>query len=211
VPARPGITNALGCVVADLRHDYVNTVNMPVPSLDMDEVHAILAQQSADGRRLLEREGIAIDQARDMHSADMQFQGQSHILSVPLSGPEPTREELQQAFDRAYWARFGVELPEIRAVLVNLHTAVIGVRPRIDLAALGRGTQAKDVAGARIGEREVWFDGGWRATPVYAREKLPLENEIAGPAIIEQLDCTTVLEPGCRARPDAHGNLLIEV
>jgi len=211
VPARPGITNALGCVVADLRHDYVNTVNKPVPALDMDEVHAILAQQSADGRRLLAREGIAIDQVRDLVSADMQFQGQSHILSVPLAGPRPTREALQQAFDRAYWARFGVELPEIRAVLVNLHTAVIGVRPRIDLAALGRGAHAKDAAGARIGEREVCFEGSWRQTPVYARDKLPLEKEIAGPAIIEQLDCTTVLEPGCRARLDAHGNLLVEL
>jgi N-methylhydantoinase A len=211
VPARPGITNALGCVVADLRHDYVNTVNKPVPALDIDAVHAILAQQSADGRRLLEREGIAIDQVRDLISADMQFQGQSHILSVPLAGPRPSREELQQAFDRAYWARFGVELPEIRAVLVNLHTAVIGVRPRIDLAALGRGAHAKDAAHAQTAIRKVWFDGGWRETPVYAREKLPLDREIAGPAIIEQLDCTTVLEPGCRARLDRHGNLLVEV
>jgi N-methylhydantoinase A len=211
VPARPGITNALGCVVADLRHDYVNTVNKPVPALDIDEVHAILAQQSADGRRLLEREGIAIDQVRDLVSADMQFQGQSHILSVPLAGPRPSREALQQAFDRAYWARFGVELPEIRAVLVNLHTAVIGVRPRIDLAALGRGAHATNTRDARIGERAVWFEGGWRNTPVYAREKLPLEQNISGPAIIEQLDCTTVLESGCRARLDRHGNLLVEV
>ncbi len=211
LPARPGITNALGCVVADLRHDYVNTVNKPVPALDMDAVHAILAQQSADGRRLLEREGIAIDQVRDLVSADMQFQGQSHILSVPLAGPKPTRDELQQAFDRAYWARFGVELSEIRAVLVNLHTAVIGVRPRIDLAALGRGAHAKDAAGAQLGEREVWFDGGWRKTPIYARGKLPVDKEITGPAILEQLDCTTVLEPGCRARLDVHGNLLVVV
>jgi N-methylhydantoinase A len=211
IPARPGITNALGCVVADLRHDYVNTVNQPLPALDLDEVHAILAQQSADGRRLLEREGIAIDQVRDLVSADMQFQGQSHILSVPLSGAAVTREALQEAFDRAYWARFGVELPEIRAVLVNLHTAVIGVRPRIDLAALGRGEHARDAGGAKVGEREVWFDGGWTKTPVYARDRLPLEKEISGPAIIEQLDCTAVLEPGCRARLDVHGNLLVEV
>ncbi len=211
VPARPGITNALGCVVADLRHDYVNTVNQPLPALDMDQVHAILARQSADGRRLLEREGIAIDQVRDLHSADMQFQGQSHILSVPLAGRDVSREVLQQAFDRTYWARFGVELPEIRAVLVNLHTAVIGVRPPIDLAALGRGAHAADAAGARVGEREVWFEGGWQRTAIYARERLPLGQDIEGPAIIEQLDCTTVLEPGCRARLDRHGNLLVEV
>ena len=89
---------------------------------------------------------------------------------MPLPDARPTRESLQEAFDRAYWARFGVELPEIRAVLVNLHTAVIGVRPNIDLAALGRGAHARDAAGAQLGEREVWFDGGWRRTPVYARE-----------------------------------------
>ena len=57
----------------------------------------------------------------------------------------------------------------------------------------------------------MWFEGGWRKTPVYARDRLPLDKEIAGPAIIEQLDCTTVLEPGCRARLDRHGNLLIEI
>jgi len=211
VPARPGITNALGCVVADLRHDYVNTVNKPVPLLDMDAVHGILETQAAEGRRLLEREGIAVEQVRDLHSADMQFQGQSHILSVPLPQREVSREALQQAFDRAYWARFEVELPEIHAVLVNLHTAVIGVRPPIDLAALGRGAHAADTTGARTDERDVWFDGGWRRTPIYARERLPLDQDIDGPAIIEQLDCTTVLEPGCRARLDRHGNLLVDV
>ena len=211
VPARPGITNALGCVVADLRHDYVNTVNKPVPLLDMDAVHGILETQSAEGRRLLEREGIAVEQVRDLHSADMQFQGQSHILSVPLPQREVSREALQQAFDRAYWERFEVELPEIHAVLVNLHTAVIGVRPPIDLAALGRGAHATDATGARTDERDVWFDGGWRSTPIYARERLPLDQDIEGPAIIEQLDCTTVLEPGCRARLDRHGNLLVDV
>jgi N-methylhydantoinase A len=211
VPARPGITNALGCVVADLRHDYVNTVNKPVPLLDMDAVHGILETQAAEGRRLLEREGIAIEQVRDLHSADMQFQGQSHILSVPLPARDIGRDALQQAFDRAYWERFGVELPEIRAVLVNLHTAVIGVRPPIDLAALGRSAHAADANGARVDERDVWFDDGWHRTPIYARERLPLDQDIEGPAIIEQLDCTTVLEPGCRARLDAHGNLLVTV
>ncbi|MDA0224917.1 MAG: hydantoinase/oxoprolinase family protein, partial [Proteobacteria bacterium] len=211
VPARPGITNALGCVVADLRHDYVNTVNRPVPELDIDAVHALLAAQAAEGRRLIEREGVAVEGLKYVRSADMQFQGQTHILTVPLADATPTREALQQAFDRAYWTRFEVELPEIRAVLVNLHTAVIGVRPRIDLAALGRGAHAKDTAGAMLAEREVWFEGGFRPVPVYARERLPVDVEFAGPAIIEQLDCTTVLEPGNRARLDRWGNLLVEV
>jgi N-methylhydantoinase A len=204
IPARPGITNALGCVVADLRHDYVNTVNKPVQAVDGKEIRAILDAQAESGRHLIEREGVAIEGVRLLYSADMQFQGQSHILSVPLPGPDVGREQLQKLFDKAYWDRFGVELPEIRAVLVNLHTAVIGLRPRFDLAILG-GKRGE----APAATREVWFEGGWRKTPVYRRESLPAALE--GPAIVEQLDCTTVLEPGNRASVDAMGNLLVEV
>jgi N-methylhydantoinase A len=204
IPARPGITNALGCVVADLRHDYVNTVNRAVEALDMVQVQAILEAQIAEGRATLEREGVAIDGVRLLFSADMQFQGQSHILTVPLPGPEVSREEIQKLFDRAYWDRFEVELPEIRAVLVNLHTAVIGLRPRLDLRVLSdRG------AFSAPRNRLVWFSDAWHNTPVYQRESLP--PSLQGPAIIEQLDCTTVLEPGNVASVDAMGNLIVEM
>jgi N-methylhydantoinase A len=202
IPARPGITNALGCMVADLRRDYVNTVNQPVASLDEARVERILNEQIEAGRRLLEREGVAIEGVRLIFSADMQFQGQSHMLTVALPAPRVTRADLQQRFERAYFERFGVELPEIRAVLVNLHTAVIGVRPRRDIRLLEPGTEP-------AGERQVWFAGGWRATPIYQRESLP--RRLQGPAIIEQLDCTTVLAPGNRAEVDALGNLLVTI
>ena len=139
VPARPGITNALGCMVADLRHDFVRTVNTPLAALDVRTVHETLAEQIRRGREMLGRERVQFDAVHVIHSADMQFQGQSHILSVPLDTATPTREELQALFERAYWKRFEVELPEIRAVLVNLHTAVLGRRPGIELAALAGG------------------------------------------------------------------------
>jgi N-methylhydantoinase A len=203
IPARPGITNALGCAVADLRRDYVNTVNQPVAALDPSIVERILGEQAAAGRALLAREGIAIEGVRLLHSADMQFQGQSHILSIDLPRPHASREELQQLFERAYFDRFGVELPEIRAVLVNLHTAVIGLRPRMQLRLLERAAPGATVS------RPVWFEQGWLDTPVYQREALPAK--VAGPAIIEQLDCTTVLQPGNLAQADSAGNLLVTV
>jgi len=211
IPMRPGITNALGCAAADLRHDYVNTVNKPLVSLDEPLVKRTLEAQIAEGRATLAREGVAIEGVKLLHFADMQFQGQSHILTVVLPDTEVSREQLQRRFDAAYWERFGVELPEIRAVLVNLHTAVIGLRKRFDLAVLGRGERAATLAGARNGERQAWFDGGFRATPVYQREKLPADARFEGPAIIEQLDCTTVIEPGNKVRVDALGNLLVEI
>jgi N-methylhydantoinase A len=211
VPMRPGITNALGCVVADLRHDYVNTVNQPLPALDDALVRNTLEAQIAEGRATLEREGMRIEGVKLLHFADMQFQGQSHILTVALPGTKVSRDELQKLFDKAYWERFGVELPEIRAVLVNLHTAVIGLRKRLDLAVLAPDEAATDVAGAMIGEREVWFEGGSRRTPILRREKLSRGASLEGPAIIEQFDCTTVVEPGNRVSVDALGNLLVDV
>ena len=211
IPMRPGITNALGCAAADLRHDYVNTVNKPLPALDDSLVKAVLEAQIVEGRATLEREGVAIEGVKLLHFADMQFQGQSHILTVALPDTNVSRGQLQERFDAAYWERFGVELPEIRAVLVNLHTAVIGLRSRFDLSVLGRSERAKTLQEAKNGVRQVWFDGGFRETGVYQREKLPAEARFEGPAIIEQLDCTTVIEPGNRVQLDALGNLVVEV
>ncbi|QQS14613.1 MAG: hydantoinase/oxoprolinase family protein [Rhodospirillales bacterium] len=212
IPARPGLTNALGCVVADVRHDFVRTVNTPLPALEPATVRAILSAQIAEGEALLGREGVAIEGVTRLHFADMQFQGQSHMLTVPLPEIGVDVEALRAAFEAAYWTRFGVELPEIRAVLVNLHTAIIGRRPRVDLAALAAGDKAADLAGALAGRRPVWFaQGGWIDTPVYLRDRLPADSRFEGPAIVQQLDCTTVVEPGDRVSVDAIGDLVMEV
>ncbi len=208
VPARPGITNALGCMVADLRHDYVRTVNTPLANLSIETVHETLSEQSRLGREMLEGERVQIDSVREIYSADMQFQGQSHILSVPLPTATPALDALQQMFEQAYWDRFQVELPEIRAVLVNLHTAVLGRRPNLDLSALAgeRGT-----TGTQTETRQVWFSGGPCETPILRRETLGPGSVLQGPAIIEQLDTTTVLPPGFSAAVDDTGNLIIDI
>jgi N-methylhydantoinase A len=211
VPVRPGITNALGCVVADLRHDYVRTVNKPLSTVDDATVSRIYAEQAAEGEATIAREGVPVRELRRVLSADMQFQGQSHILSVGVESADIGVAGLHKAFAAAYFRRFGIELPEIPPVLVNLHTAVIGVRPEISLAVLAATDRAPTLAAAKLGSRRVWFSDGWHDTPVYAREKLPLDATLEGPAILEQLDCTTVVEPGDTVRQDRLGNLLISV
>ena len=211
VPVRPGITNALGCVVADLRHDYVRTVNKPLSAVDDATVSRIYGEQAREGEATIAREGVPVRELRRVLSADMQFQGQSHILSVGVDSAAIGVAGLHKAFAAAYFRRFGIELPEIPPVLVNLHTAVIGVRPAISLAALAATDRAATLAAAKLGIRRVWFSDGWHETPIYAREKLPLDATLKGPAILEQLDCTTVVEPGDTVRQDGLGNLLISV
>ena len=212
VPSRPGITNAVGCVVADVRHDYVNTLNTPLPLVDMALVQETLERQIAEGQASIEREGVEIEELTVIHDVDMQFQGQTHILTVPLASTKVAREQLHEVFEKAYWNRFAVELPEIRPVLVNLHTAVIGHRKDVPLSALMKASERKaTVAECRIGTRSVWFEQGRCDTPIYRREHLPLEGTLEGPAIIEQLDSTTVVEPGNTVAVDTFGNLLITV
>ncbi len=212
VPSRPGITNAVGCVVADVRHDYVNTLNTPLPLVDMALVQETLERQIAEGKATIEREGVEIEELTVIHDVDMQFQGQTHILTVPISSTKVAREELHEVFEKAYWNRFAVELPEIRPVLVNLHTAVIGRRKDVPLSALMKASERKaTVEECQTGIRSVWFEQGRCETPIYRREHLPLESTLEGPAIIEQLDSTTMVEPGNSVSVDGFGNLLITV
>ncbi|HEX7437684.1 MAG TPA: hydantoinase/oxoprolinase family protein, partial [Caldimonas sp.] len=211
IPARPGLTNALGCVVADLRHDFVATVNQPLEALAEGRIAEVFAAQVESGQSLLARENVAVEQVVTLHRADMQFQGQSHILPVAIDSTAITVAELRAVFTAAYWKRFGVELPEIRPVLVNLHTAVIGKRKAVSLKAIAAARPAASLADAKRATRPVWFSGGWQDTPVYVRERLPVDARFVGPAIVEQLDCTTVVEPGNRVEVDAIGNLIVSV
>lgn len=129
-----------------------------------------------------------------------------------MSDATPTLASLQRDFESAYADRFGVELPEIRAVLVNLHTAVLGRRPSVSLASL------RDTSGSSIGgsqgpaiSRDVWFAEAFVPTPVLPRGALSPGESMTGPAIIEKMDCTVVLPPGFGLAVDELGNLRIDV
>lgn len=207
IPARPGITNALGCAVADLRHDFVNTINQPLARVDMARVRDTLKGQIAEGRERLARDGAGTGAVRVLHTADMQFIGQSHLLSVPIDAPDVSREVLQEAFEAVYWARFEVELPDIRANLVNLNTAVIGERATPDLSML-----LDQPAETPLEHRSVWFEAtGWVDTPILPRSGFKPGDTMTGPAIVEQLDTTIVIAPEMTVEVDAIGNLFITV
>jgi len=212
IPARPGLTNALGCLVADLRQDFVNTLNVPLDGVDMASVHATLAAQRQRGIAINAEEQSEIVDTQVLHGADMQFRGQTHLIRVTLPRADVTRAEIQALFETAYFNRFQVRLPEIKAVLVNLITSVIGRRRRFPIASLiDAGGRASGVEGACMGERKLFARGGWHSAPVLDRVKLPVGARIAGPAVVQQVDATTVIEPGSAALVDAIGNLRITV
>ncbi|CAN5232935.1 hydantoinase/oxoprolinase family protein [soil metagenome] len=215
VPRFPGITSALGCVIADLRHDQVQTVNLMLDGLDAATLDKRMVAEGKAAYGVVASAGVQVDRIDVIFELDMHYVGQTHTISVPLpvTWTDATTgidaEKIREAFDTAYQQQFSRKLSGIPVKIVTLRTAAIGRRPHFDLAALAPSSDAS-VEKAKLGERNVWFGGAWHVTSIWARLDLPVGAVIQGPAILEQPDATTVVEPGLVARVDELGNILIE-
>jgi N-methylhydantoinase A len=205
VPPFPGITSAFGCVIADLRHDFVLSVNQRLSEVDLGTLQAEIDRQAATGRSLIAGEAVRVEVIRVLVEADMRYAGQRHTLRVALPQPELSLGAVTAAFNEAYVRRYGRQLDQ-PLVVENVHTVVLGVRPRLDFRALGTSEAEADGPASR----PAWFDGVIRDTPIRARSSLSAGEVVEGPAIIEQDDTTTVVEPGMAARTDNWGNVVIE-
>ncbi|MCA0316456.1 MAG: hydantoinase/oxoprolinase family protein [Proteobacteria bacterium] len=214
VPRFPGVTSAMGCVMADIRHDQVQTLNLMLDGLDAGGLDTRMAAEGAAARAVVESAGLTVGRIDLVYELDMHYLGQTHTVPVPLpvtldGGRTGINAEIvRKAFETAYSRAFSRLLPGLGIRIVNLRTAAIGRRPAIDLAALAPDVSAS-MAKARIGARKVWF-GGWMEAAVYARLDLPAETIVEGPAVLEQPDATTLVPPGQRARVDRFGNLVLE-
>jgi N-methylhydantoinase A len=214
IPARPGMTNALGCVVADLRRDYVRTINTPLDELPASLIDDVLSEQAEIGHQAIAQESVDLLEVEYRFTAGLQFKGQSHELGVRIKDKTLSVKDLREAFEDVYWQRFRLRLPEWRAVLVSLHTGVIGRRNRVDLRSLAPKESAKEEAdkpAVHTATRQVWFESGWEETAIYHRDVLTPGSRLRGPAIVEQLDTTVLVEPGQSVDVDRIGNLMIDV
>jgi N-methylhydantoinase A len=215
VPRYPGVTSALGCVIADMRHDFVRTINRLLDGLDAAALDREMIAAARSGLDLLDQAGVAFGAREVRWELDMSYVGQTHTVAVPLDlayagGPTGIdTNKVRAAFDRRYAEVYGRLLQGIGVRLFNLRTAVIGRRPRFDLALLAPAVGG-GVAQATIGRRRVWTDGGWRDANVYDRLGLPVGARVAGPAILEQPDTTTFIDADLEGVVDRFGNLILE-
>jgi N-methylhydantoinase A len=215
VPRYPGVTSALGCVIADIRHDQVQTVNLALEGLDAAALDRRMVDEARAARAVVEEAGLAVERIDLLFEFDMHYVGQTHTVAVPLpvtlegDSTGLTEAIARDAFEAAYQASFSRLLPGVPARIVNLRTAAVGRRPHFDLSALAPGADASKDA-ARRGTRPVWFDGAWHEATIIDRLLLPVGATIDGPAILEQPDATTVVDPGLVARVDAWGNVIVE-
>lgn len=211
VPRFPGITSALGCIIADIRHDTVQTLNISLDGLDAAALSRRLVDADADARAVVAASGLAMERIDVLFELDMHYVGQTHTVAVPLpvkAGAKVDEAIIRSAFEAAYSRAFSRLLSGIPVRIVNLRTAAVGRRPAFDLKALA--PEGGTVEAARRGERQVWFGDGWRTASIIDRLALPTGAVVHGPAILEQADATTVLDPGLTARVDPFGNLIVE-
>ena len=209
VPFYPGLTCAMGCIIADVRHDFVRTINRRVERLDVEEVHQIFAGHLARGTALIAEEGVFTEGLACFHEADMNYDGQIHQIRVPLASAVPRGVDIETAFEREYRRQYGAALKRAPVRLMSVRTTVLGIRPTVDLRRFVTAT-ATTLADARKGTRRVYFDRRWWETPIYDRLGLPLGAQLTGPTIVEQCDSTVVIEPGTTAAVDMYGNLILE-
>lgn len=206
VPRYPGVTSALGCVMADMRHDAVQTLNAPLADIDFDRLQAMRQGFESRCRARLDSAGVRFESVREDLALDMLYQGQTHTVLVPLGASQLNVEAVRTTFEVAYRAEFGRVLDGIPVRVMNLRYALVGVRPKFDLALLapqGLGNTEP------LGEQDVYVAGQWVRARRYARLDLPVGAQVAGPAILEQSDTTVWLEPGFVATVDWLGNLIL--
>jgi N-methylhydantoinase A len=209
VPRYPGITSALGCVIADMRHDFVLTVNRLLGELDRTAFAAEIRRLAAAGDALLARSGVRFTARETLVELDMSYVGQTHTIAVPLPSSDVIEEaDLRAAFETRYREVYGRLLDGIAIRLFNLRIAVIGRRPKLDLARLAPAA-GSSLAAARLGTRAVYVGGKWVEAAIYARLDLPIGARIDGPAILEQPDTTIFLEPDLAGEVDRFGNFII--
>lgn len=212
IPRYPGVTSAMGCVIADMRQDFVQTVNAMTASVDTEALGALIQSHLDEGTRLLDAAGVAFAGRALVVELDMAYLGQTHTVSIPLAAPvvdgrvtPPTRAQIAEAFDAGYRRVYGRLLPGGVTRILNLRSAVIGTRPKFDLATLapsGPGTIApRTTRRVHVGE--------WLEAAVYDRLALPVGCVIRGPAVLEQPDTTILIEPGLKGRVDPFGNIIL--
>ena len=214
VPRYPGVTSAMGCVIADMRQDFVQTINSSVDMLDEAALAAFMRAHVDQGLALLDAARTNFE-ARDLSfELDMAYVGQTHTVSVPLTVKTDgstvtavTRAEIETAFDATYKATYGRLLQNGVRRILNLRSAVTGKRPKFDLSTLAppEGGRAE-----KVGMRKVHFGDTWYDTAIYDRLALPSGTKIVGPAILTQPDTTVLIEPHLQGRVDRFGNTIIE-
>ncbi len=205
VPAWPGVTSALGCLLADVRYDDTWSVHQRVADVSPDHIHDLYKRMVSRVMAVMTEDGIAAESVHLRYEAALQYEGQTHRLTLDVPAPSLTISELVGRFEQEYRTRYSVTVSNVPIRLINLRVRAaasrLGDHPlRINL------TPDMPTTGALRTTRAM-FSGRWHDTTVLHRLEIRVGSEVTGPARIDQTDTTTLIPSGWTARIDPWGNI----
>ena len=209
-PVSPGVLCALGDATTRMRTETARSFSRRISETSEAEVLAILEEMAQQTRAELISDGLAPDSISSLFEVDVRYEGQA--FEVPLSiDPESLRRDgiagIVRRFDEEHRRLFTFNMDALHE-LVNLRAVALGRSLDLPAAELPKGDG--DPRAARLRDHELWSDGKAHAAVIYDRGKLRAGDVIPGPAIVIEMDSTTLIEPDCVATVDAFGNILIQ-
>ena len=209
IPPAPGVLCATGDVCCDYREEFARTVLRTLDQLPAAEVEQILQELSAEAAGWLEREGIPRSQQDIYYNADMRYFRQGYELPITMTlddlqthGTEILADRFHALHEQLYRFRLDAacEIVNLRAVALGKGASLTLTQADLDGASASH---------AQTDEHRIYFDGDFLTTPIYDRAKLRPGNQLIGPAIVTEMDSTTVVLPNFTAEVDRYANILI--
>lgn len=218
VPPTPGILCAMGQLISDLRHDFVETHITAFDDLGAAGAKALIDRLVARADAHLIQDGVPKERRVFEVKFDLRYVGQSFALPIATDPAQAGWwEAMPEAFNAAHLARFGHAAPTVALEVVGVNVTGIGKIEKPELPGLDIGAQTP-AGSAMRGQRDIYFEpgdsarrGAWHRANVWARDGLLARNVIEGPAAIEEVSSTTILYPGDRATVLASGSIIVEV
>lgn len=216
VPLYPGITSAMGLLSTDLKYDLIQNEFMLDNDADLDRLNRDFKRLDAEARAQLKRDGVAEAGVQILHAADCRYVGQGYELRVPMPAGELNSERIKHfwdEFNRLHEEEYGHAFPGNPIELVNIRVVATGRLPKMpDVLPPSAGS----LKSAQIDQADVYFAANGSGlvahmTNFYERSNLPVGARVAGPAVLLQLDSTTLVPPGASAEVLKTGDLLIRV
>jgi len=210
VPPSPGILCALGCLVADLRADFVQSIWREAGALPDDELQAIFARLEDQARNWLADQQVDLDEVYILRSADLCYAGQSYEVNVPfpeVAAGDITTGKVVDWFHKRYGQVYGYTDTDAPARMLEARLQIVGVTPKPEIRLVAG---ASDAPEGPKGTRLIHERGAEMEATVWQRGSLRQGTEYEGPMVVEQYDTTIYVPQGFRVTVDEHANLIGE-
>ena len=211
VPLYPGVYSAMGLLMSDVKHDYIRSKLAGLAAATADEIVKLFAELEKHAMRDLRDEGFASGRIGIERALDMRYAGQGYEITIPCEYPlrAGSIARLRARFDETHKQMFGHTAPDEPVEIVSYRLRGVGRVPPVELPKHRR--EGHPLNHALRETRKARFNGVTLDCPVYQRERLDVGVTFTGPAIVDQLDATTVIPPGQTARVDEFKNILIGI